>query len=176
MVGSRRRITLCFLLLSGGILSAVTSAPHFISYFNWPSRIIFDRSFMLVDSNLDWGQDLGRLKKFMDQEGIKEVQLAYFGAASPRHLGLSHHMMPSLNVYKNMEIEWSEAVLKPGDIVVISATSLRGVYLASPNLYLQLAMNLDQITTIGDSIFIFRVPARPPTRDGRSSPHSDNPR
>jgi hypothetical protein len=43
-----------------------------------------------VDSNLDWGQDLERLRRWLDDHGIKEpIRLAYFGSADPAHHGIN---------------------------------------------------------------------------------------
>jgi hypothetical protein len=42
----------------------------------------------LIDSNLDWGQDLIALKRFMDREGIENIWLAYFGNEDPATLGI----------------------------------------------------------------------------------------
>lgn len=39
---------------------------------------------MLVDSNVDWGQDLIRLREYMDAEGLDRINLAYFGRVDPR--------------------------------------------------------------------------------------------
>jgi len=33
----------------------------------------------LLDSNYDWGQDVIRLKKFLDERGIARIYLQYFG-------------------------------------------------------------------------------------------------
>lgn len=63
-------------------------APRYLQYFNefagGPSR----GHRWLIDSNLDWGQDLIRLREYMERERIQEVQLAYFGAVHPAAYGI----------------------------------------------------------------------------------------
>jgi hypothetical protein len=44
----------------------------------------------LADSNIDWGQDLENLKKYMDHSAIPEVCLSYFGSADPAYYKLAH--------------------------------------------------------------------------------------
>ena len=59
------------------IVAGVRAHPDYLAYFNelagdHPERI-------LVDSDLDSGQDLKRLKTWMDATGTESVHLAYFG-------------------------------------------------------------------------------------------------
>ena len=59
--------------------------PDYLAYFNeFAGGPNGDR--ILVDSNLDWGQDLKGLKRFMDSRGIDRIYLSYFGTDSPRAL------------------------------------------------------------------------------------------
>jgi hypothetical protein len=44
----------------------------------------------LLDSNLDWGQDLKQLKTYMDKKGLKKVDLAYFGHVDPAVYAISY--------------------------------------------------------------------------------------
>lgn len=63
------------------VIGAVRSYPDYLSYFNvlagaHPERI-------LVDSNLDWGQDLYRLRDTILARGIHDsVRVAYFGTTA----------------------------------------------------------------------------------------------
>jgi hypothetical protein len=73
-------------LLAWHVSSSVRAHPDYLAYFNeccdaHPERV-------LVDSDLDWGQDLGRLADELKRRGIEEVSLAYFGTADPLRHGL----------------------------------------------------------------------------------------
>ena len=65
--------------------ASVRAHPDYIAYFNelagaHPERI-------LSGSDLDWGQDLTRLNRFVQRRGIDRIAVAYFGSAIPaRHL------------------------------------------------------------------------------------------
>jgi hypothetical protein len=42
----------------------------------------------LLESNIDWGQDLGTLASYLRARGNPPVRLAYFGAESPSDYGI----------------------------------------------------------------------------------------
>lgn len=147
------------LLVALGFLDVLLAMPHWLAYFNLPSRILFERHELLVDSNLDWGQDLARLKKFMDRHGVRSIKMSYFGAASPRHLKLAHESLPGLNLYEKHEPEWPRAtVFKPGDWVAISATNLAVLYLDDRSAYRAWFSQLAPVATLGHSIHVYRIP------------------
>ena len=78
----------------GGSLLATTAAtatihPDYLSYFNWASGGPDRGAEHLIDSNLDWGQDLVKLNRWLKENhpGDK-VGLAYFGQINPSLLKL----------------------------------------------------------------------------------------
>jgi len=80
------RVTVVALLL-WQLTTSVKTHPDYLAYFNelagrHPERI-------LVDSDLDWGQDLSRLASTLRARRIDVVSLAYFGTADP-----SRHNLP----------------------------------------------------------------------------------
>lgn len=147
-------------------LETLAAGPYFLAYFNLPSTLAADRHFLLADSNLDWGQDLRRLKRWMDRHGIERLKLAYFGNASPRLLGLRHDRLMAANMYQDYEPEWKLVeTLHPGDWVAVSATNYAGIVLGlRADHYRKLLAGLSPITAIGHSILVFHIPPgwRPP--------------
>jgi hypothetical protein len=69
--------------------------PHHIAYFNELAGGPVGGRQHLVDSNLDWGQDLRELKDVLDAEGIRDLRLAYFGMFPPQALGIEYALPPS---------------------------------------------------------------------------------
>ncbi len=67
-------------------LSVLRATPDTLDYFNVLAGGQGDR--ILLDSNLDWGQGLKRLKRYMDREGIETIGLAYFGHVDPAIYGI----------------------------------------------------------------------------------------
>src|SRR5207247_2123563 len=81
-------------------LAALTLAsarfhPHHIAYFNELAGGPDGGRNHLVDSNLDWGQDLNGLRDWIDRNRVGEIGLAYFGSVPPAALGIRYHLPPS---------------------------------------------------------------------------------
>ncbi|MDD4897744.1 MAG: hypothetical protein PHV26_03390, partial [Candidatus Pacebacteria bacterium] len=55
--------------------------PHFLAYFN--ETVTPQKGHLyVVDSNLDWGQDLKRLKNLLDEKEIDFIYIDYFGGGN----------------------------------------------------------------------------------------------
>jgi hypothetical protein len=70
-------------------LSVLLATPDTISYFNLLAGGRGEE--ILLDSNLDWGQGLKRVRTYMDQKGTDEIGLAYFGHVDPALYGIRWH-------------------------------------------------------------------------------------
>jgi len=82
-----RRVSVAMLVI-GMLFSAARSWPDYLAYFNpvagrHPERI-------LVDSNLDWGQDLYRLADTVRARGIDSIRVHYFGSSQLSSVGLTN--------------------------------------------------------------------------------------
>jgi hypothetical protein len=76
------------LLLPGLAVEAALRFPNYLAYFNGLVRPA-EAYRQVVDSSLDWGQELPALKRELSNSSPTERRyLAYFGAASPRHYQL----------------------------------------------------------------------------------------
>ncbi|WP_417383934.1 ArnT family glycosyltransferase [Gimesia sp.] len=74
------------------ILSITSIQPNYLSYFNDSIGGPAAGRFYLLDSNLDWGQDLPALKEILNQlppEDRERSLLYYFGTANPHAYGIS---------------------------------------------------------------------------------------
>ena len=84
--GLRRQIRRCFVVASMGltIAAAISIHPHYLAYFNWASGGPDREPARLIDSNLDWGQDLVGLREWC-RKNIPDqpIGLAYFGQINP---------------------------------------------------------------------------------------------
>jgi hypothetical protein len=69
--------------------------PHHLSYFN---ELVGGPEYgwrHLIDSNLDWGQDLLFLKRWVeDHPEARPLRLAYYGAIDPHVVGLEYRLAP----------------------------------------------------------------------------------
>ena len=77
------------------VAPAVAAAqPGHLAYFNALAGGTAGAHRVLLDSNLDWGQDLPRLARWMRDHGVDEVQLGYLGSDFPDRLGIRHRDLP----------------------------------------------------------------------------------
>jgi hypothetical protein len=82
-------------LLSAWMVCSVRYHPQHLAYFNELAGGPSGGRRHLLDSNLDWGQDLGRLADFLHERRVDDIGLAYFGTVPPAALGISYHIPPS---------------------------------------------------------------------------------
>jgi hypothetical protein len=75
-------------LVAGTLVTPIRAWPDYLAYFNpvagrHPERV-------LVDSNLDWGQDLYRLADTVRARGIDSIRVHYFGSSQLSSVGLTN--------------------------------------------------------------------------------------
>ncbi len=99
--------------------------PNYLAYFNPIVGGSANGWRHLVDSSLDWGQDLPGLKRWLDANARGErVFLSYFGTGDPRYEGIVATALPSLPEVGPPR-KWQ--ALAPG-LYAISVTMLQHVY------------------------------------------------
>lgn len=101
--------------------------PDYLAYFNPIAGGSAQAHRLLVDSSLDWGQDLPRLKQWLGahRKPDEPVFLSYFGTGSPRHEGIEAIRVG--DGYFDWEARSTPPPLR-GGIYCISATMLHRVY------------------------------------------------
>jgi hypothetical protein len=135
-------------------------SPHFLAYFNEAAGGPENGWRILVDSNLDWGQDLQNLKEWLDERGDAQVWLSYFGEARPDYYGINYIGLESnpprlMNPQARPYYPFNPA---PG-LYAISATTLQGVHFENHDLFAWFRER-EPIARIGYSIFIYEVPGQ----------------
>jgi tetratricopeptide (TPR) repeat protein len=137
-----RREQLCGWLCTGWLLLATwRTHPYFIEYFNEVAGGPSNGYQWLIDSNLDWGQDVKRLKHFLDERAITNIDLAYFGPGGP----IDYYGITSRRVNSG-----EEAGMGTGTLVV-SATELM-----SPG-WDWLRASHDPVARVGYTMFIYHL-------------------
>lgn len=139
------------------VIGTWSTFPHYLAYFNEIAGGPDGGYRVLVDSNLDWGQDLIGLKDYMNREGIESVKLSYFGSAYPEAYGIAYEPLPGYPrhtwPYNSTPQVLSSPV--PG-VYAISVTNLQGALFPKHDLYAWFrARKPDAI--IGHSIYIYRL-------------------
>jgi len=128
--------------------------PDYLAYFNLfaggPSRGYQ----VLLDSNLDWGQDLIQLRRYMERNGVDEVWLSLFSLTDPALYGVRSRKLPD---WEKTEITPEFHYLHPDTgTYVISATLLQGLYMPNPSTF-DWFLHRNPLGQIGYSMLVYRV-------------------
>jgi hypothetical protein len=129
--------------------------PHYLAYFNELAGGPRNGYKRLVDSSLDWGQDLKGLRTWMDARGVARIKLSYFGSADPSYYGIEADALPGYSAPHPARVIRE---VRPGDLVAVSATNLQGVYLDPEDRPLMERFRRSTpIDQVGYSILIYRA-------------------
>lgn len=132
--------------------------PHYLAFFNLLAGGPGGGYRYLVDSNLDWGQDLKLLKTFLDEQGLNEVWLGYFGTADPAYYGINYR--PIFPTGSSHPADGFAPIDPAPGWYAISATVLQGPYSSEPDILDWFRRN-DPVDKVGYSIFIYYVAPDP---------------
>ena len=110
----------------------------------------------LAESNLDWGQDLGGLKRYLEKEPVSDVVLSYFGLGLADSVGFRFQDLYSFGLWGEKRHLNSENPNK--EILDVSVTNLQGLYfphLGHDMLYWLKEKRPEK--SIGHSIFVYDI-------------------
>jgi hypothetical protein len=129
--------------------------PHYLAYFNELAGGPANGYRYLVDSSLDWGQDLKELARWQREQRIGRIKLAYFGTADPAYHGIDCDLLPGYTAPPPSHVTRR---VNAGDVVAVSATVLQGLYVEPQMLPLfEKLRALQPIAVLGHTIFVYRV-------------------
>ena len=124
---SRATVAAIALLVCWQAGESLTVRPNYLAYFNQIAGGPRNGYRHLVDSSLDWGQDLPALKTWLDDHGsivnAKPIYLAYFGVADPKSYHLDARRLPENHSTGDQTFGQLH-----GGIYCVSATTLQSVY------------------------------------------------
>lgn len=135
--------------------SVVSVYPHFLAYFDELVGGSANGYKYVVDSNLDWGQDLKRLKKWVEENKIDKIYVDYFGGGDAKYY-LKEKYVPWWGTRNPQE-------LPEGSYLAVSATLLQGGRgkkipgLEGPEGYYLWLNKYQPVAKIGYSIFVYRI-------------------
>ncbi len=119
--------------------------PDYLAYFNefvgGPKHGIE----YLDESNIDWGHNLKRLKRYLDAKKFEKVKLLYWGTGLPEYYGIRADRMRPADLARTPE---------PG-IYIISGNAL---VRARANFGVDWLKQHELVDVIGYSFYVFRVP------------------
>jgi len=148
-------LTSYFLLLTWLITGTLAVAPHFLTFFNELAGGARGGYRYLVDSNLDWGQNLWDLRAWMDGNGEDRVYYAHYSPARPDVYGIDADFLPP-DPRAVAFTPWHPA---PG-LYAIGATVLQGPYAPDVNTYAWFR-GREPAARLGNALFVYEVGAAP---------------
>ncbi|HUT54715.1 MAG TPA: glycosyltransferase family 39 protein [bacterium] len=114
--GPRRALRLVLgLALAWAMIDQVMIWPDYLAYFSPLAGGPANGYKTLLDSNLDWGQDLPGLKKWMDQNNVPRVDLMYFGHDDPARFNIAYDLpsASSPNKYLAVSADYLMGMMYP---------------------------------------------------------------
>ena len=127
--------------------------PYYLTYFNEFAGGPAGGHRYVVDSNLDWGQDLKRLADWVETNNVKKISLDYFGWADQ-----TYYLEDKLIWIRNGQYTNANDFLRDnpnGGFIAVSATYYQQS-IASDKNYVWLTDH-QPVTVIGNSIFVWHI-------------------
>lgn len=150
------------------ILSSLLILPHYVSYFNELVGGPKNGHNYLLGSNLDQGQDLKLLKKYIKKHNIDQIKLSYHGMFDPKYYNISYIALPMEYYipwnpdyvpprgFGEVQLDFTENCSINKGIIAISASNLYNVHLINKSCFDWLKP-YSPIDRIGYTIFIYNI-------------------
>jgi len=135
--------TLGLVLLGFFVIESGTAYPNYLSFFNMAAGGAENGHRYLLDSNLDWGQDLKRLGAYLESNQVEDLCLSYFGAADPAFYGINYEALPQLKKVEDFD-----------GLNCVAAVSLQNLY-ATEGLPFEALQERKPTARVGTSILIY---------------------
>ena len=112
-------------LLLWQVQASASVHPYYLTYFNELTGGPEHGDEHLLDSNVDWGQDLKGLTNYLRAENVSDLVLSYYGSTVPKYIGRDFQDLFSTIAEKSGHANR----LKPAkEYLAVSATNFHGVY------------------------------------------------
>lgn len=141
-------------LLGWYLLSNLSVYPHYLTYFNQLAGGSAGGHQYVVDSNLDWGQDLKRLTMWVEENNVSKIHLDYFGWADQSYYLKNKLVWIGAGTYKDARDFLAQN--PAGGYIAVSASFYMGSRGDPVNNYIWLDV-YRPIATIGNSIFVWEI-------------------
>ena len=137
---------LTYLLVLLTVVVSLRTFPSYLAYFNEFAGRPVNYDKILIDSNLDWGQDLRRLNTWMNNNDVEKIHLDYFGGGgTDYYLGNKYISTQSMGPIEN-------------GYYAISRQNFRtsSFYTGKIQTWEDATKDMKLVTIIGNSIYVFQ--------------------
>jgi hypothetical protein len=160
-------------VLAWHAITTVRNHPWHISYFNETIGRQDNGYRYLTDSNVDWGQGLKELGKYMKARNAEGIYFCYFGTGDPHYYGIRYR---PIGFVDNISPPWAQGhragdvfdPSRPPALLAVSATNLQSTYYADPKLFSWLK-KVPPEAVLARSILVYDLSKQPQTREDLSS-------
>lgn len=131
--------------------------PHYLAYFN---ELVGSRNGyrVLVDSNLDWGQDLPALERYVAEHDVSSLYLSWFGESRPWQYDIPYRFIPSKpDELSDVYTRVYHPDYPPPGTYAISATNLQALLFDDKDLFAWF-LQREPLAQPGYSILMYDVP------------------
>ena len=143
------------LLMAWLALGTLRTLPTPLTHFNELAGGPSGGYRYLVDSNLDWGQNLWELASWMAENGEEHVRYAHYSPANPEVYGIDADFLPP----DPRAVAFTPWRPETG-LYAIGATVLQGPYAPDINTYAWFRAR-QPVARLGDALFVYRVAEEP---------------
>lgn len=133
-------------ILLGAAAESLAAYPYYTAFFNVAVGGPKNGPKLLVDSNIDWGQDLKRLGRFSGDRGSPRICISYFGTAP------TWYYVPRAGNFPTLE-ELREGADLDCEFAAVSVTPLEGVYV--PRERFAWLRDVPPLVRVGYSIYVW---------------------
>ena len=150
-----RILAWCFIVsIAWLVIGTIPGTPSSLEYFNEFAGGSQGGYHFLVDSNIDWGQNLWDLYRWMEKSNVEQVKYAHYSPASPHQYGIKVDFLPP----DPRAIKYTPWDPEPG-MYVIGATVLQGVYTSDINTYAYFRSKTP-LKRLGNALFVYEIEER----------------
>jgi len=142
------------------VVVSVVIHPHYLAYFNFLSGGADNAWHVVIDSNIDWGQDLQGLATYMDEKGFDFVNANWLGTAPLEAYGINGRTVLGWPAAKENPIyDWFYPARPAPGFYAFSVTQLQGLYVKEGKTRFAWFKERQPVDKIGYSLFVYDVPA-----------------
>ncbi|MFN2162889.1 MAG: ArnT family glycosyltransferase [Candidatus Promineifilaceae bacterium] len=142
---------------------SIATHPHYLAYFNVLVGGPEEAWQIVVDSNIDWGQDLKGLAGYMEENGYDFVNANWLGTAPLEAYGINGRIVEGWPAAKEFPLyDWFYPPRPAPGFYAFSATQLQGLYLKGDRERFNWFKERQPLDKIGYSLFVYDVPADGP--------------
>lgn len=144
---------------AGLLLAFLAAAQAFEAWWHHPNHLSYFNIFAggprsgpqwLDDSNVDWGQDVGRLPGFLREHGIRHIRGQFMGPIDPRIYGVSWEPIATSDL---------RDAPRPGAYVISAHMLARGLHLAQRKGWNSDWLHrYEPVAVLGGSLFLYVFP------------------